>query len=176
MPCVTARNLLLEDGGSHDYVDIASVRIMNCGDIAPTTLIATLRNATPDSQRDSAAQYAAWALSDRRLFDSVIVLSRCAQVTAARRQVALDLLVHYADSLASLAPGGLSDPIGLVISHRIHGFYIPSSDPLDAGDQDRALAAIWRLAREEPDGRLRRLAKLAAEQLELRRGFFREPR
>ena len=169
MTCDQARSYLVDNGGSRTNVVIASRKIVGCGDMAPTTLVAAIRTATPGSVRDSMAQQAAWILSDRRLLDSVIVLSRSAQVTAARRTVALELLTHYADSLAALLPEALSDPMNIVIAHRIHGGYVTGSMPLTSADQVRALDAIDWIGRNESDSTVRTLAKRAHHQLSIRR-------
>ena len=169
MSCDQARHYLIVEGASRTNIVLASRRIVTCGDMAPTTLMATIRSASPGTVRDTVAKEAAWLLSDRRLLDSVIALSRDLRVGVARRTVALELLTHYADGKASLLPGLQHDPMPLVIAHRMHGDYFSGNAPMDAKDQDRALAAIRQVGLDEPDDDLRLLAKLAAEQLGLRR-------
>ena len=147
MPCTTAANFLTTNTGTRTDILLASSRIVRC-DNAVRTLIAALRTATPNSVRDTTLQHAAWLLSDRRMLDSVTALSQDAHVTVERRTVALALLTHYADSLASLMPGGLNDPVGIVIATRIEGGYVPGGVPLTAADQSTALTRIgWMRAR-----------------------------
>jgi hypothetical protein len=169
MTCDQAKNHLVGTGGSRTNIVLASRRIVRCGNMAPTTLMSAIRGAAPGTVRDSVTKEAAWYLSDRRLLDSVIVLSRDGGVTAARRLLALELLTHYADSLAALLPGALSDPSNIVIAHRIHGGYIPGNMPLTPADQARALDAIDWLGRNESDANVRTLAQRAHHQLLIRR-------
>ena len=176
MSCEQARNLLVKDGGSRTEILLASGRMVHCGDMAPTTFVVVLRTATRGSVRDSVVKHVAWLLSDRRLLDSVIALSRESGIGVAGRTMALGLLTHYADMHASLLPGLQHEPMPLVIAHEMHGDYILGSVPMDAADQDRAFAAIWHVARNEPDHNLRLLARRAAEQLGLRRGIHTDPR
>ena len=135
-----------------------------------------LRETPAGSLRDTVARRSAWYLSDRRMLDSVIALSADTAVDVARRTMALGLLTHYADSLASLLPGVQHDALPIVIAHEMHGRYIAGSLPMRSADHDRALDAIKRVARDEQDPELRLLAKLAAEQLTLRRSLHQPPR
>jgi hypothetical protein len=169
MACDVARGWLVQNDGSRTNILVASRRIVTCGDIAPATLMAALRNATAGSVRDTVAREAAWLLSDRRLLDSAIALSRDAQVPASRRLVALELLTHYADSLAALLPGSIDDPSNIVIAHRMHGGYIPGIMPLTSADQTRALDAIDWMGGNESDATVRGLAQRAHHQLLIRR-------
>jgi hypothetical protein len=170
MTCEQARNYL-KQGGERTNVVVASRRIVACGDLAPTTLIAALRIAPPGSARDSVTQEAAWYLSDRRLLDSTIALSRDLHVTGERRGVALALLTHYADSLAYLVPGGLADSSGMVIATLQHGSYVASSYSLTATDQSRALDAIAWIAANEREAGIKALAQAAYSILLRRRSL-----
>lgn len=168
MPCITAANFLTINTGTRTDLFLASSCIVRC-DNAVRTLIGALRIAMPNSLRDTTVQQAAWLLSDRRMLDSVTALSRDPSVTVERRTVALALLTHYADSLASLWPGGLNDPVGTVIATRIEGGYLPGGVPLTATDQSTALQSIAWMREHESDPTLKSLAQRAYDQLVFRR-------
>jgi hypothetical protein len=99
------------------------------------------------------------------MLDSVTALSKDLHVTVERRTVALGLLTHYADSLASLLPRGLSDPMEIVIAHRVEGGYVLGGVPLTAEDQVKALQGIGSMSEHEPDSTLKSLARHAYAQL-----------
>jgi hypothetical protein len=168
MSCETARNVLLATTGEPDNIRLAGATIVRCGDLAPKTLIAAIRNVAVGSLRDSVAQDAAWILSDRRLVDSVIALGKSPQTSGPRRRVAIKLLTHYVDPSARLRPLGAGQPMQLVIGTVNHPELVIGNVPIIPEAQDRALNALRWMATNDPGVETKTLARLAAEQLTLR--------
>jgi hypothetical protein len=166
LTCDQARTTLLTNGGSRAQLVLATAKIIHCGDMAPTTVAATLRRATPNSTRDTLAQAAAFTLFDRRLLDSVRVLALDASQTAARRQVYLRLLTRYAAPLAAIDTTSLGQEPPKVLGAGGDGDGVVGTSPLGLEGRNWARATIQTMGFHDPDPRLRKLANAVGDQLQ----------
>jgi hypothetical protein len=167
--CTSARELLLKNnGGSRTDLVVASNTIIRCGDMAPTTIMALLGAATPNSFRDSLAQRAAWSLADGRLLDSVAHMSRNPQRSVARRTFALGLLMRYVDPSAGLNPAGATQMLKPVIVNVFDDDPIVGNVPIDDIRRTVALNHIAAVGTDDPDPTLRTLASLVKRKLDFR--------
>lgn len=167
--CNSARDLLLKsNGGNRTDLVIASNTIIRCGDMAPSTIMAVLRTATPNSLRDSLGQRSAWSLADGRLLDSIAHLSRSPQASVARRTFALALLMRYIDPSAALNPAGATQRLKPVIVTITDDDPIIGNVPIDDIRRTIALDFIGAVGTEDPDPTLRTLASIVKQKLEFR--------
>ncbi len=166
LTCDQARTTLLANGASRAQLVLATAKIINCGDMAPGTVVATLRRATPNSTRDTLAQAAAFNLFDRRLLDSVRVLALDASQSAARRQVYLRLLTRYAAPLAAVDTTALNAESPKVLGAGGDGVGVQGTSPLGVEGRNSARATIQAMGYHDPDPRLRKLASLVGDQLQ----------
>jgi hypothetical protein len=164
-PCGEAQATLLSDGATRQQVVSAMAKIVHCGDIAPGTIVAALRRATPNTTRDTIAHAGAWSLFDRRLLDSVRVLALDYSQPTARRIAHLQLLTRYAVPSVAVDTSSIHHDHPSVLVSMTDGGGWQGTRPLGLEDRKWARASIQAMAHRDPDARLRKLAGLVAEQL-----------
>jgi hypothetical protein len=167
LTCDQARSTLLSSGGSRAQLIAATATIIRCGDIAPATVATALRRATPNTTRDTLAQFGAASLFDRRLLDSVRVLALDYSQPTARRQAYLHLLTRYASPIAAIDVRSLDrDDAPKVLGAGDGEGGVDGTQPLGVDGRNLARATIQTMGWHDPDPRLRKLANLVGEQLQ----------
>jgi hypothetical protein len=165
MPCDTASVLLTNEGQTAARLEEAASTIVGCGDMAPTTIAKALRTALSGTVRDSAAQYAAWFLADRRLIDSVAVLGKDASQTVSKRRAFLKLLARYVVPSAAVYTENAQGASDYVLGVLSDADVVDGNQPITASDRARALDAIVWMGVNDPNLDVRRVANLAGAQL-----------
>jgi hypothetical protein len=108
---------------------------------------------------------AAWSLADRRLVDSIIVLSKDPSQATSRRLQFLGFLTRYVNPHVVIdnnarGPGG-----GLALVELTDAIPFVGNQPIDQPASDRAYAAIVWMSTNDPNAETRRLAAAVAQQL-----------
>jgi len=168
--CEKARSILAETRPTREQSSWAYGRIVVCGDLAPNAIASGLLNASAGSPADSFAFNAAWSLSDRRLLEAVRLLARNTSTPAAKRMDAIVLLGRYVSPEQFLRPEGVDDSFGMVVGIISDGEPFSGTEPITFADRVRAMDTIRRVGVNDPNRRVRRFAKLAAQQLNFSSG------
>jgi hypothetical protein len=166
MPCDTAAALLrYPDGASRPRLSTAASRIVRCGDVAPPVIMALLRTTADKSRLDTLAIYSAWELADERLADSIGALAKDPNVVSGKRLSALKLLVRYVSPTSFLDNVTRRDaPFVLGLITDADPFR--GNQPITAAGRTRAHNVIKWMGINEPNGEVRRLARIAGENLD----------
>jgi hypothetical protein len=167
MPCDTAAAALRRpDGVPYIKLATAASRIVRCGDLAPPAIMAAFRASGDKSQLDSLANYAAWELADERLADSIGVIAKDPSFVSGKRLSALRLLVRYV-SPTSIQTNITRREAPFVLGLVSDANPILGNQPITAAGRARALNIIKWMGVNEPNGEVRRTAKIAGENLDM---------
>jgi hypothetical protein len=167
MSCETARQTILSNGSKRDALIEASSVIVRCEDLAPNTIVAAIRKATPGSLRDTLALGNAHTLRDARLADSIAVLAKDPQQSLARRTFFVGLLVRYINPHAGLNASTVNHAVPAVLVYLPHTGVIDGNQRMLDYHRERIRSQILSVSYHDSDANLRKLAGLAAEQVTL---------
>jgi hypothetical protein len=164
VPTCAQAQAILSTNGVYSRAQIANAWpvMIKCGDPAPPTIILALRQANANSARDTLAIDAAWALADRRLVDSIIVLAKDPTQLIARRSKYLALLTRDVnpDVAFTLGPSG---SVRLATMGDVTP--VTGNQPIDQPARNRSSAAIAWMSANDSNGDIRRWAAAIAKQL-----------
>jgi hypothetical protein len=167
MPCDTATAILSHpDGVSNTKLMTAANRIVRCGDLAPPAIMKLFRTSADKSALDSLATYSAWLLGDERLADSVGALAKNPNVVVGKRLSALQLLIRYVSRASVLIPDGARKDAPWVLGVVTDSDLFSGNQPIEASGRTRALSVIKWMGVNEPNSDVRRLARIAGENLD----------
>jgi len=164
--CDKAATLLLSDSGSRDDVMEAARKMTDCHEIGPHVLLELRRRALPGSVRDTFAVESLWTMVDSGMADSLLALAKDPRHPRRDRIVLLRVLTYYAHCGAGLLSDTASN-YGTALASVSDQCGTDGKQRYSDSDRARIRAGFAWIGEHDPDVKLARLAKRAAEELEM---------